>query len=118
MRDGGIRVEIAHVQEGDVAVLCPTGRLDSNTSAELERACEEQMAQGTRKILFDLAGTDYVSSAGLRIFLVVGKKLQRAGGRLGLCCLSPMVREVLAISGFDRILTTAQSRGEGLAKLI
>jgi len=32
--------------------------------------------------------------------------------------LLPLVREVLAIAGFDRILTTADSRGAGLAKLI
>ncbi len=111
-------MQIDLVQEGDVAVVVPMGRIDSNTAAELERVCDEQIAAGRRKILLDLAGIDYVSSAGLRVFLVVGKKLQRGGGRVALCCLSPMVSEVLAIAGFDRILTTAGSRGEGLAKLI
>lgn len=111
-------MQVDLVQEGDVAVLIPSGRIDSHTSAELEGACMEQMAAGRLKILLDLAAIDYVSSAGLRVFLVVGKKLQREGGRVALCCLTPMVREVLAIAGFDRILTTAPTRGEGLAKLI
>ena len=111
-------MDIRHEREGDVTVLVPSGRIDSTTSAELERACEEHIAQGSTRLLLDLAHVDYVSSAGLRVFLVAGKKAQRVGGRLALCNLSPMVREILAIAGFDRILTTAQSRGEGLAKLI
>ena len=52
------------------------------------------------------------------VFLVAGKKAQKAGGRIALCNLQPTVREILAIAGFDRILTTAANRGEGLAKLI
>lgn len=111
-------MQIETVQEGDVAVLIPSGRIDSSTATELERACIAQVESGHGKILLDLAGIDYVSSAGLRIFLVVGKMLQKKGGRLALCCLTPMVSEVLAIAGFDRILTTASNRGEGLAKLI
>lgn len=105
-------------QEGNVAVVSPLGRIDSSTSPAVERACDEQIARGITKLLFDLAHVDYVSSAGLRVFLVAGKKAQRVGGRIALCNLQPTVREILAIAGFDRILTTAANRGEGLAKLI
>jgi anti-anti-sigma factor len=111
-------MQITHTQEGNVNIVCVEGRIDSSTAVELERACDEQLARGGNRLLFDLARVDYVSSAGLRVFLVVGKKAQRAGGRLALCCLTPLVREILAIAGFDRILTTADTRGAGLAKLI
>lgn len=111
-------LQISETQEGSALVLLLEGRLDSSTSAELERACDAHIAAGTTRVLFDMAGTQYVSSAGLRVFLVVAKRLQKAGGRLVLCSLQPMVREVLAIAGFDRILATAENRGEGLAKLV
>ncbi|MBK8068330.1 MAG: STAS domain-containing protein [Rhodanobacteraceae bacterium] len=111
-------MQIDLVQEGNVTVLCPRGRIDSSTSPAVERACDDQIARGSTRLLFDLAHVDYVSSAGLRVFLVAGKKAQRAGGRIALCNLQSTVREILAIAGFDRILTTAASRGEGLAKLI
>jgi anti-anti-sigma factor len=111
-------MQITHTQEGNVSVVCPDGRIDSSTAMELERACDEHLARGVNRLLIDLAQVEYVSSAGLRVFLVVGKKAQRNGGRLALCCLTPMVREILAIAGFDRILTIAGTRGEGLAKLI
>ncbi|HWS27886.1 MAG TPA: STAS domain-containing protein [Xanthomonadales bacterium] len=111
-------MQITDIQEGNVVVVCPVGRIDSTTAAELERACDDHLARGAKRLLLDLGGTQYVSSAGLRVFLVVGKKLQRVGGRLALCNMQPLVREVMAIAGFDRILTTADSRGAGLAKLI
>lgn len=111
-------MQITDIQEGNVVVVCPVGRIDSTTAAELERACDDHVARGATRLLLDLGGTQYVSSAGLRVFLVAGKKLQRVGGRLALCNMQPLVREVMAIAGFDRILTTADSRGEGLAKLI
>jgi anti-anti-sigma factor len=111
-------MQITHTQDGNVSVICPDGRIDSSTAMELERACDERLTSGANRLLLDLGQVDYVSSAGLRVFLVVGKKAQRGGGRLALCCLTPMVREILAIAGFDRILTTAGTRGEGLAKLI
>lgn len=111
-------MQISHTQEGNVTVVSIEGRIDSSTATELERACDEHLARGGNRLLLDLARVDYVSSAGLRVFLVVGKKAQRAGGRLALCCLTPLVREILAIAGFDRILTTADTRGAGLAKLI
>ena len=111
-------MQITYTQEGNVVVLSPIGRIDSTTAAELERACDGHIGNGATRILLDLAQTQYVSSAGLRVFLVVGKKLQKVGGRVALCSMLPLVREVLAIAGFDRILTTADSRGAGLAKLI
>jgi anti-anti-sigma factor len=111
-------MQITHSQEGNVHVVGVEGRIDSSTAVELERACDEHFGRGANRLLIDLAHVDYVSSAGLRVFLVAGKKAQRAGGRLALCCLTPMVREILAIAGFDRILTIAGTRGEGLAKLI
>lgn len=111
-----MQINLAH--EGNVTVIDPIGRIDSSTSQAVERACDEQIARGITRLLFDLAHVDYVSSAGLRVFLVAGKKAQKAGGRIALCNLQPTVREILAIAGFDRILTTAANRGEGLAKLI
>ncbi|GMU43906.1 MAG: STAS domain-containing protein [Xanthomonadales bacterium] len=111
-------MEIQVTREGDVAVLSPLGRIDSATSPEVEQVVDQQLALGSTRLLFDLAHVDYVSSAGLRVFLVAGKKAQRAAGRIALCNLSPTVREILVIAGFDRVLATAASRGEGLAKLI
>ncbi len=53
---------------------------------------------------FDLTHLEYVSSAGLRIFLVVAKKLKGLDGELSLAGLQGNIKEVLEISGFPSIL--------------
>jgi anti-anti-sigma factor len=60
--------------------------------------------QGKHKMVFDLSRLEYVSSAGLRIFLVVAKKLKGLNGELSLAGLQGNIKEVLEISGFPSIL--------------
>ena len=110
-------LEIEHGTEGIATVLALRGRVDTATAAALERACMAAIDGGSRRLLLDLAEVDFVSSAGLRIFLVVAKKLSTCGGRLALCRLTKPVADVLALSGFDRILITAGHRGEALARI-
>ncbi len=65
----------------DILILRPRGRLDSSSSPELERVVTEQLEAGTQRVVFDLSALDYISSAGLRVVLLAGKKL-RASKRL------------------------------------
>ena len=53
--------------------------------------------------LIDLSGVDYISSAGLRVLLVLAKKVQQQKGKVALGGLVANVREVFAVSGFDSI---------------
>lgn len=70
--------------QDDVLVLRPVGRLDSNSSPELERAVLEHLEKGCKRLVFDLSDMDYVSSAGLRVILLTGKKLRASQGKLAL----------------------------------
>lgn len=85
-------------------VLVCAGRLDNNAAGALESAIAPVLARGTKHIVLDLAGVDYLSSAGLRSILVSLKKTNLAGGTLSLCSVSAMVQEVLTLSGFKNIL--------------
>ena len=62
------------------------------------------MAEGNRDFVIDLGALDYVSSAGLRIFMIVGKALRAERGHIVPCRLQAGVREVFRNSGFDRIV--------------
>jgi len=106
---------IATERSGDVLVLLPQGRLDSNNAAAVETEILEHLAAGSTRIVMDFAGLDYISSAGLRVVLVVAKRLKQAGGTLVLCRLPAHIREVFEISGFLSILTTKDTREEALA---
>jgi anti-anti-sigma factor len=62
----------------------------------------------------NLEKLDYISSAGLRVLLLVAKKLQANAGELRICSLNAIVKEVFDISGFDMILPVSASESEAL----
>ncbi len=109
-------LQVNDSREGEAVVLNLIGRLDSATAGDLEFACEPHVS-GPTHLLLDMEGIQYVSSAGLRVFLMVAKKLQKTGGELVLCGMSAGVREVFDIAGFSRIFKIEPDRAAGLAKL-
>lgn len=100
---------------GEMRVLSLTGRLDSINAAETEAAIVAEIRGGATRLVLDCSGLTYVSSAGLRVFLVVAKRMREIGGKVALAGLVPSVKEVFAISGFLQILTVCGSRGDAIA---
>lgn len=101
--------------KGRVLVLMPEGRLDSNTINAAETEMFAFLETGETRIVIDLSNLDYISSSGLRLVLMMGKRLSFKGGKLALCGLKPHIREVFEISGFISILTVVDSRAEAEA---
>lgn len=92
---------------GDIAILRPLARLDSASSPGLEAAVNERLQAGCKRLVFDLSRVDYISSAGLRVILVAGKKLGATQGKLVLCGLGDDVRGVFEMSGFLNLFPVA-----------
>lgn len=103
--------------DGDLAVVVLSGRLDSTNAAETEGRLLAQIEQGSPRIVIDAAGLEYLSSAGLRVFLVVAKRVKAAGGGMALHSLTDHVREVFEISGFINVLTVCGNRDEALGRV-
>lgn len=103
--------------QDDILILRPMGRLDSNSSPELERAVLDHLEKGCKRMVFDLSDMEYVSSAGLRVILLAGKKLRASQGKLVLVGLREMVSEVFAMSGFLTLFAVTKTLDEGIAKL-
>ena len=108
-------MEINQLNDGGATVLALSGRLDSNTCAALEAHLFQAIDGGAAALVVDFADLAYVSSAGLRVLLMGAKRLRASQGKLALCGLNDNIREVFAMSGFDKILTIAPSRAEALA---
>ncbi|MBB5033920.1 anti-sigma factor antagonist [Prosthecobacter vanneervenii] len=89
------------------ATLTLSGRLDGLSSPDLERLVSALITSGVRTLTFDLSSLDYVSSAGLRIFIIAAKKLKAGGGEARFTDLSPAVHEVFQISGLLTALGVA-----------
>ena len=103
--------------EDNTLIVRLVERLDSASAPELEQLVTEKIDAGQKRLVFDLADMDYVSSAGLRVILLAGKRLRVGGGKLALAGLREMVREVFEMSGFVSLFPIAPTVPEAVAKL-
>ena len=93
------------------------GQINSANAGALEAQLLTLVDGGVRQLVLDFAALDYISSAGLRVVLVLAKRLKQERGRLVLCAMQPHVYEVFDISGFLAILDVQATRQEALARL-
>jgi anti-anti-sigma factor len=110
-------MEIRQEKRDGTFVITPVGRVDSTTSGELEQQLLAPVAAGERRLVLDLAGVAYVSSAGLRVFLKLTKKLKEVDGALVLCTMGEPVRQVFELAGFLPLFAIEASLDLALARL-
>ena len=111
-----MRTDIAY--EGDVAIASVEGRLDATTAAAFEEAVSPlPKLDPPKSLVVDLKGLQFISSAGLRSILSLGKACRASGASLAFCSLSDMVADVFKISGFMTIFKIYPSREEAMAAL-
>lgn len=86
-----------------IKVLNIEGDLNANTSGEAETRLNKLIMGGNQKLVVNLESLNYISSAGLRVFLSANKLIKKKDGKLRLCGLNKTVKEVFEISGFNMI---------------
>ena len=89
-----------------VDVVTVSGRVDSNTSPDLEAALEERMAEGRYNLVVDLSDVNYLSSAGLRTLVSALRTCKKKGGDVRIASPSERVFEVMALAGLDSLFTS------------
>ena len=92
------------VKHGNELLVELTGRLDTNTSPELEKKLKEEEIKEDLVVL-DFKALEYISSAGLRVLLASKKSLEAQGKKLEIHNINDVVREVFNVTGFANILT-------------
>jgi anti-anti-sigma factor len=97
-------MEIQVNQRDAVTVVSIDGSVDGLTAGDLLTALRSQVAASNTRIVADLAGVTYTSSAGLRALLETVKETRQRGGDLRLAAVRPEVLRVLELSGFTGIL--------------
>jgi anti-anti-sigma factor len=110
-------MEIAEERSAGALVVAPAGRVDSVSSGELERHLLSRLDAGEKRLVIDLAGVDYISSAGLRVLLMAAKRLKPPAGMLVLCGMGPSVRTVLELAGFLPLFAVEPARAQALARI-
>jgi anti-sigma B factor antagonist len=91
-------------KEGSSAVLAIEGRVDTNTSPELQAEILKAF-QSAKSVTLDFAAVPYISSAGLRSLLIGQKTAASKGASMDLINVSDAVHSILESVGFAKILT-------------
>ncbi|MEE8218665.1 MAG: STAS domain-containing protein [Vicinamibacteria bacterium] len=110
-------MEIHEEKQDRTTVILPHGRVDSASSAELEASLMGHFGAGDIRLVVDFASVEYISSAGLRVLLMLVKKLQSTDGRLVLCAMPQSVRLVFELAGFLQIFDIEDTREAALARV-
>ena len=97
-------------REGDNLVLSTDGRIDGTNATSFQDAMQHAIQDTDKHVILDFADLTYISSAGLRVILLVAKGLQRQGAQFAACSLTEPVKEVFVISGFDKIIPIHDSQ--------
>ena len=104
-------MDIVVNQDSDISVFVLSGRLDAVSAPQLEDRIGLWFEELGTKLIFNLEGLDYVSSAGLRVFLTCAKKMKTRDGKLCMAGLRPNVKEVFTISGFITLIPAYDTLG-------
>ncbi|MFO7524972.1 MAG: STAS domain-containing protein [Ignavibacteriaceae bacterium] len=97
-------MDIQDKQLNDLVIISITGNIDALTSSQLTMHIKEHITKGNVKLIADVKGVDYTSSAGLRVLLGAVKETRALNGDMRLANIQPNVQKVLALSGFTNIL--------------
>jgi anti-anti-sigma factor len=110
-------MEISEDRKADAVVLALSGKLDATTAKTFEKKILSQIESGERRFVINLAQLDYISSAGLRVFLLAAKRLNTANGKILLSSLQDSVRELFDITGFSSIFSIYGSDDDAIKNL-
>jgi anti-anti-sigma factor len=111
-------MEIIQTKANEAIVLKLEGRLDTNTASSFEEKLMDLINTNENKIVVDFSHLDFISSSGLRVLLMAGKKLKTSNGKLGLCSLQDHIKEVFDVAGFTMLFSMFPDQEAALENII
>lgn len=100
-----------------IVQLTVRGFLDAHTFEQLEKTIDDLFENGTFRIIVDLSGLDYISSAGAGVFIGAIGKAQENEGNIVLMRPTSNVKEVFDLLGLSQIFLFRNSREEAIRAL-
>lgn len=101
----------------DVKVVYVLPRVDASNAKQLESELAELVKAGAPKLVCNFSQNEYISSAGLRVFLSVLKAQQKSGGKIALAAFQPYVREVFDMAGFSQLFSIYATEEEAVQNM-
>jgi anti-sigma B factor antagonist len=110
-------VQIDTIKENDVTILNINGDVDASSSIQLDESLGAIVSNGDPKILIDCGGLNYISSAGLGVFMSYIEDVNSKNIKMALFGLNDKVMNVFEILGLDQLLTIVKTKKEAQSRI-
>jgi anti-sigma B factor antagonist len=110
-------VRIKRIQEDKVDIVVINGEIDASSSIELDLTIAKSVGEGFKKILIDCTGLEYISSAGLGVFMSYIEEFKDSGVSMVLFNMKEKVENTFSILGLAELLNITKDK-ETAKKLV
>jgi anti-anti-sigma factor len=110
-------MEITVEHQNQALVVAANGRVDSSNAAVFQQELTAATDDSNQSVILDLEGLSYLSSAGLRVILLIAKSQRTKDAGFAVCSPSDPIREIFEISGFTQIIPVHATKDEAVAAL-
>lgn len=105
-------MKITSEKENDFYVIGIEGDLDASSCILLDQSISEAVSKGEKKIIIDCDRLNYISSAGLGVFMSYLQDFENNNISLVLFGLSEKVKNVFQILGLDQLIKIVNNKEE------
>lgn len=110
-------VQIKRIQEEGADIIVPIGEIDASSSIELDLTIAKSVGEGFTKILIDCSALEYISSAGLGVFMSYIEEFSDKSIQMVLFGMNDKVLNTFEILGLSELLTIVQTKDEAKRKV-
>lgn len=109
-------IEVAEERYGEVLVMFPVGRLDSDGAPAFESLVMDRIRSGECRLVVDFSRMEFISSSCLRVLHLAARALKAVNGALVLCAMNEHIATVFQVSGFSQVIPVTRSREAALVR--
>ena len=111
-----MRISVDWVRHDGLLIAALVGRVDSSNANEFQKMMESEIAPKHKVLIMDFEQVNYISSAGLRVVVIMAKKFRGPYKKFGVCALSEPINKIFKMSGLDRAMPVHGTRTEAITE--
>ena len=108
--------EVVREDKAQISLLRIKGFLDAHTAPKFEDAIQDLVSESRNKIVVSMTDLNYISSAGLGVFMGFIEEIREKSGDIKLCCMSPKVFKVFDLLGFPALYEIYDNENDAIQK--
>jgi anti-sigma B factor antagonist len=108
--------EVLREDKSEISILRIKGFLDAHTAPKFEQAIQDLVNESRNNIIVSMTELNYISSAGLGVFMGFIEEIREKDGDIKLCCMSPKVFKVFDLLGFPALYEIYDKDEEAIQK--